>query len=108
MATSDNYSCVGCDSLLLYRSSVRLIGGYNALLCDECRNAWHLYITNHALWIDFREAEAKVTAKAYQCMDGVDRHEELLALNLIGDEVEAEMFNESKAWIEARRKGVKE
>jgi hypothetical protein len=103
MATKDNYTCVGCGLMGLYQGSVTMVGGYVALLCQECRNAWHVYINKHQTLDALRTIEVKIQTIYLMCADGTDRHEQVLALEKMRTEMLADLFNESAAWIAARK-----
>lgn len=109
MGTSDNYSCVRCNSLMMYRSSVTLTGGYNVLLCDDCRNVWHRYVTNHGSYQALRETEIEMdTLYARSVADGADRHKEIITLDVVKQEILADLFNVAAEWVATQKKGGKE
>jgi hypothetical protein len=105
MATKDNYTCDGCGALVLYHGPVTMVGGYVAMLCPACRNAWHVYITKHELSDALQSIEVRIVTLHAMCQNGVDRSDDILWLLKDKNTTESRLFDVARAWITVRKQG---
>lgn len=103
----DDYeTCQRCNrfiSLLGVLSST-LAGEYQAYLCADCLNAWHVYITDERTELRaLNEMEEAINMLSWRtCGDGVDRTDELKALNDEKRQLMRVLFDIAAAWCTAK------
>lgn len=79
---------------------VTMTGDYHTVLCQDCRNDFHLYIESHPTWKEYFATAVKSSILAARTSgDGVDRTEEMTAIEQHLYDLKSELFHVSKAWV---------
>lgn len=77
-----------------------LIGKYQTVLCPDCVNLFHLYVTEHPIFTALLDAEDALNILVSRtCGDGVDRTEELTAGARQVRALKRELYYVSEAWV---------
>lgn len=99
---NDESDCRKCGKStgMIVANNVTMIGDYHTVLCQDCRNAFHVYIVEHPVFLAQREVivQANILMARTQG-DGVDRTDALTELAQRAYSLTDELFHVSKAWV---------
>lgn len=95
-----NDGCPRCGEYRLFGGSVQLVGGYNAALCDECRNDWDVFIRKHPEYLEFCDIQARGEMLLVRTQgDGIDRLDEVRAVQAEGRAQMRTLFDIAVRWV---------
>lgn len=79
---------------------MRLIGGYNVVLCTQCENDWHFFITAKPEWTEKISIESRHEAIGLRATAGVASSEDdVAALTTDYDSMLKRLFGIATEWM---------
>lgn len=97
-AMKDLFGCVQCGSFATTKAT--LVGGFNTQLCTECQNTWHIFVIKQEAFATYRRTRQDTDILlARTCGDGVDRTDEIRALNERAAQLELQLFDLADRWV---------
>ncbi len=102
MSQQERHGCHRCGSneVGFWDQIVKLTGGFHAVLCAQCMNEWHVFITAHETFDRaLANHDAIQIAMARTCQDGSDRAAEVAALRKSESAINQQLYAIGESWV---------